>query len=160
MRIHFDEMPENARLWVYQANKPFDDQQEAVIREKLEAFLDQWAAHGAELTTAYEILYQRFVFIAVDEKSVPPSGCSIDASVRVFKELNELLEIDFLDRSLITYKTEDGIGELNIPDFREMLKNHSNPEELIVFNNLIGKKSEMLNWEVKAKDSWHKQWLP
>ena len=69
MRIHFDEMPENARLWVYQANKPFDDQQEAVIREKLEAFLDQWAAHGAELTTAYEILYQRVLCLSQWTKS-------------------------------------------------------------------------------------------
>ncbi len=160
MRIDFEKMPDNARLWIYQADRDLSELDSNKIKEKLEPFLESWAAHGQELITAYTLKYNRFLMIAVDQESIPPSGCSIDASVRVIQDVQNQLNLDFFNRMDICFKNERGeVESLKMNDFRKMLKEINHPEKLLVFNNLIQSKSELDAWEVEAQNSWHKQWL-
>lgn len=159
MRIQFDQMPDHARIWVYQANRTLSGAELHHVESKVEDFLANWAAHGAELTTAYQVQYNRFLFIALDETTAPPTGCSIDASVRMLKDFESETGVDFLNRMNITFKEEGEVMDLSIPEFQQKLKSMDSPESLMVFNNLITKKADLDNWEVPVEKSWHKQWL-
>ena len=74
------------RIWIYQANKLLTIEEETKVQKKLEEFTAEWNAHGHPLAASVEIRYHLFVILAVDQSVTMPSGCSIDKSVRLFKE--------------------------------------------------------------------------
>jgi hypothetical protein len=76
-------MPDNARLWVYQANRPFTSEEKQFVAYNAERFVAQWAAHGQDLNASFLIEYDQFLILMVDERQAEASGCSIDSSVGI-----------------------------------------------------------------------------
>lgn len=156
MYISFDEMPKESRIWIYQSNRKLSDEEVTSITQIVEAFVEQWVAHGTPLRASYTIKYNRFIILAVDNDYHPASGCSIDASVQMIQFIEKELEIDLLDKMNVTYKTGDFIAHKSLIDFKKMAKQRAISKETIVFNNLVNTIEELENdWEVPAEDSWH-----
>ena len=156
MIIPFYEMDKNSRIWVFQSNRKFFDDELVDIEKSLSIFLENWTAHKAELKVAYTIKYDRFIIIALDESINAATGCSIDKCVHFIKDLENKYEIDLLDKMNISFKQGDYISYKSIVDFKKLVKNKSVSKNTIVFNNLvldIGDFNE--NWEVPATKSWH-----
>ena len=132
------------------------------VRQSGADFVSGWAAHGAQLTAAIELFYDRFVVIFVDEAQAQATGCSIDRSVYWIQGLEEQLNCSFTDRLVLAYR--DPAGELQqarMADLQEMLANGHLSADTIVFNNLVQTKQAFENeWEVPVAQSWHKQLLP
>ena len=53
---------------------------EAIEADGVDAFLDQWNAHGSALTCAREWRDDRFLAIGVDQSTAGASGCSASGS--------------------------------------------------------------------------------
>ena len=77
-----ENMPPDARVWVYQNNKVFSDAELIAIKLEGEKFISDWSAHGAALNASFDVLHNRFIVIGVDEKQATASGCSIDRLTR------------------------------------------------------------------------------
>lgn len=160
MLVEFDALPESARVWIYQANRSFSEQELIEIQQKLDQFLTDWTAHGADLNAGYEIKYKRFIILGLDQDTNAATGCSIDASVRFILELQDTYNVDLLDKMNVSYKQGEFIAYKPLIDFKKMAKNRSVSANTIVFNNLVTHKAEYLeNWEVPAKDSWHSRFI-
>ncbi|WP_378187726.1 ABC transporter ATPase [Aquimarina sp. W85] len=160
MLVEFDALPGSARVWIYQANRSFSEQEIIEIKQKLDTFLAAWTAHGADLNAGYEIKYKRFIVLGLDQDLNAATGCSIDASVRFILELQDCYKVDLLDKMNVSYKQGEFIAYKPLTDFKKMAKNRSVSANTIVFNNLVTNKSEYLeNWEVPAKDSWHSRFI-
>lgn len=97
MYIDFDKLPDMARVWVYQADRPLSEGEVKTIDESLQSALGQWAAHGQPLLASAQVVENRFVIVGVDEDYSSPSGCSIDASVRTVQEIGRQIAADFFD---------------------------------------------------------------
>jgi len=82
MLVDFNTLPDTARVWIYQANRSFTEDELAAVKIKLDNFIKEWTAHGADLKAGYDIKYKRFITIGLDQNLNTASGCSIDASVR------------------------------------------------------------------------------
>lgn len=153
-------LPGNSRVWVYQSNRKLSDQEVAEIRNYCEEFIENWSAHGKELNAAFEIFYNRFIVLFADESQVSASGCSIDASVRFIKTIQEAYHLDLFDRLNIAYKLGNNIDTLRMNDFQMAVDKGQLGENTIVFNNLVESKELFETaWEVPIKESWHKQML-
>lgn len=160
MLVDFEELPETSRVWIYQANRSFTDDELTEIRNQLSSFLTQWTAHSADLRAGFDIKYKRFITIALDQEIHNASGCSIDASVRFIQELEKKYNVDLLDKMNVSYKQGEFIAYKPLVDFRKMAKNKAVSPNTIVFNNLVTNKAEYLtDWEVPAKESWHNRFL-
>lgn len=160
MLVDFNSLPDDSRIWIYQSNRKFSDEEVALITEKTKAFLTQWTAHGASLEAGFEVKYHRFIVIGLNQENASASGCSIDASVHFIQQLQQELDVDLLDKMNVTYYSGPYIAHKTLIDFRKMAKNKSVSPNTIVFNNLVTTKEEYLeNWEVPAKDSWHNRFL-
>ena len=160
MYVPFDTLPESSRVWIYQANRSFTDAELEEIKPKLEAFIGQWTAHGADLKASFEIKYKRFIILALDQKMNVATGCSIDESVRFIQQLEKDYNLDLLDKMNVSYKQGDFIAYKTLTDFRKMAKDKAVSPKTIVFNNLVNNKAEYLSdWEVPASESWHKRFL-
>ncbi|WP_424493649.1 ABC transporter ATPase [Salinimicrobium sp. GXAS 041] len=160
MLVPFKNLPDSSRVWIYQANRSFSEQELQEITAKLENFLEQWTAHGANLNAAYEIRYNRFIVIALDQEVNAATGCSIDASVNFIQQLEKEYDIDLLDKMNVSYKQGEFVAYKSLTDFRKMAKDRAVSPKTIVFNNLVNNKAEYLeDWEVPASESWHNRFL-
>ena len=153
-------MPSNARTWVYQANRSLELEEIEKIKIAASHFLADWAAHGNALNATFDVLYDRFLVLMVDEVSALASGCSIDASVKFIKELEQVFSISLFDRMTIVYKHGDKLFSCSMEQFEELLGVGEWNENTIVFKNTITTKEAFENaWEVPVKNSWHKRAL-
>ena len=84
---HSTSLPPDARLWIFASGRPLSQTERARVLDEVDAFIGQWAAHDMPLTTARDLRYDQFIFVAVDERAAGASGCSIDALVRRIKAL-------------------------------------------------------------------------
>ncbi|WP_108803160.1 ABC transporter ATPase [Aquimarina sp. Aq107] len=160
MLVDFKELPDTARIWIYQANRSFTSEELDEIKNKLEAFITQWTAHGADLKAGYDIKYKRFITIALDQGMNQATGCSIDASVHFIQQLETDYKVDLMDKMNVSYKQGEFVAYKTLTDFRKMAKNRSVSPNTIVFNNLVTNIAEYkTDWEVPAKDSWHNRFL-
>ena len=162
MYLSFDELEDNSRIWIFQSTQYLEFEKVERISARLMNFLDQWQAHGRDLRASFNILYDRFIVVCLDEKSYQATGCSIDKLVHQFQSLEQELRISLMERTQIAFRDENGlIDTMHMMNFRAMLENGEFDESTIVFNNLIETKNELSkNWEVPVAQSWHKQWLP
>lgn len=160
MLVPFKELPENARLWIYQANRPFTEEELKEIEPKLEKFVEAWTVHGANLNAGFEIKYRRFIVLGINQDIAAASGCSIDASVHFIQELENEYNVDLLDKMNVTYRQGEYFAHKNLADFKKMVKARSVSPKTVVFNNLVNTKSEYRDfWEVPLQESWHKRFL-
>jgi hypothetical protein len=160
MLTDFKNLPDDSRIWIYQANRKLSEEEVQQIETKTGAFLTSWTAHGANLEAGFEIKYQRFIVIGLNQTNASASGCSIDASVHFIQSLEKELDVDLLDKMNVTFYNGDYIAHKTLSDFKKMAKNRSVSKNTIVFNNLVNTKAEYLeDWEVPLKDSWHGRFL-
>ena len=152
------EISENARVWIYQSDRPLRAAEQVQINDILSSFTSQWLAHGERLTALAEIRYHRFIILMVDEERAGATGCSIDKSVNLMKELEKLYDIDLFDRFNVAYRDGTEIFSCNRSDFGMLLSTGKLHENSIVFNNTVPTLRDLNSkWEVPLKDSWHAQ---
>ena len=160
MLVDFKELPDNSRIWLYQSDQKFTDEQVAKIEQDLSTFLTGWTAHGANLNAGFEVKYNRFIIIALDQVQASASGCSIDSQVRFIQSLQEELGVDLLDKMNVTYYQNDRVHYKPLLEFKKMAKDGAVGKKTIVFNNLVNTLGELkTDWEVPAIESWHARFL-
>lgn len=106
MYIPFQDMPSQARIWVYQASRSLTAPELDQIKQTLSQSCQAWEAHGAPLQASFEIKYNQVIVVAVNEAMNAASGCSIDASTRWFKALGETFQVDFFSRDVAVVRDE------------------------------------------------------
>ena len=118
----FPELPDSSRVWLYLSNRIFDstelDYIENVIRDFTQS---KWSTHGSKLEASGTILFNQLIILAVDERKLNASGCSIDSSVRMIKELGAELDVDFFNRLYVLVHVQNQLKRIHIHE----LKNYS-----------------------------------
>jgi len=160
MYIPFEQLPLESKIWIYQSNRKFSEEEVQAIETDLNLFLDSWESHGTGLESSYQIKYQRFIIIAVNQDVQVATGCSIDKSVQFIQQLEQKYQVDLLDKMNVTYKTGEHIAHKTLLDFKKMAKEKAVSEHTIVFNNLVNSIEEFNeSWEVPAAESWHSRFF-
>ena len=160
MYIPFDQMPDEARVWIYPSNRPFSESEIPLLKDLVEQFLTQWTAHNQALEASYDLPYNRFIILAVNQKNVQASGCSIDASVRFIQQLESQFGLVLLDKMNVTFKQGEFLAHKPLDEFVKMAKAKSVSGATVVFNNLVDTIADYKQfWEVPAKDSWHQRFI-
>ena len=161
MYAHFSDLPASSRVWVYQANRVLDDTELKKIEDILINFVSRWQSHGAELTASFKIMYQRFIILAVDNTTNLPSGCSIDSSVAVLKEIEEVFNVDLFDRMQIPFLEEGNqIFTVHFKEIQNAIAAGKIQPQTITFNNTVDTKEKLdKNWMVTAEGSWLKKYF-
>lgn len=160
MVVDFNTLPDSSRVWIYQANRGFSEDELEEIKPQIEKFLESWTVHGTALKAGFEIRYNRFIVIGLDESQANASGCSIDASVHFIQSLEKDYNVDLLDKMNVSFKNGEFVAYKPLLDFKKMVKQKAVSPQTIVFNNLVNTKSEYKEfWEVPMTESWHSRLL-
>jgi hypothetical protein len=160
MYLPFSEIDLNARIWIFQANRAFNEQEESLITETLKASVDLWEAHGKPLTASVKLFENRFVIIAVDERDELPSGCSIDKLTHWIQEIGHQLHIDFFDRSLAYLDHDNKLLTASLPEIKRAVAEEVITRYTTVFDNQVQTKAQwMTKWKVPAANTWLKRYF-
>ena len=156
----FKELPDDARVWVYQCNRSFTEEEQKQLHKQLEEFINHWMVHGKDLLSSFELRYNRFIVIGALPDAHGVGGCSLDALAHFIQELEAQYNVTLLDRMNVSYRQGEHIVYKNLADFKKMVKEKAVSAQTIVFNNLVNTKIEYEeNWEVPLEDSWHNRFL-
>ena len=150
-----DQMPDDSRLWVYQSSRAFTAKEQEMIAESMKVFVDQWAAHGQQLAASCSILHDQFIVLAVDESQAAASGCSIDASVAIIRQIEGALNISLLDRSQVAFLKDGQVRLAPFNQVKQAISSGDIQEDTIIFNNAVSSaKDWKTNWKIPAHKSW------
>lgn len=155
-RTEIQNLPDDARTWIFGISPAVDEAGAATLLRQVDAFLDQWAAHGAPITAGRSIVDHTFLVIAVDHAS-ETSGCSIDRMFGLFRQLESELGVKILDADRVFFRHGNGrIDAMSRAEFREKGDKHT-----IVFDTTAERLAEVRDgaWERPAEDSWQGQLL-
>jgi hypothetical protein len=156
-RTTFENLPREARLWIFAAERALEPRERDFVLQTVDRFLDGWQAHGHPLTSARDLRYDRFLFIAVDESAAGASGCSIDTLVRDIKRIQETLGVTLIDHGPVVYRDGDAIVRLPRDEFADRVRAGAVTPETVVFNNTLTRVGDLNDnrWEGPAARSWH-----
>jgi hypothetical protein len=158
--ISYESLSKDSRVWIYQCNRELTHSESQFVESKINDFVSQWTSHQQELKAWGKFFHNRFIVIMVDEQQAGASGCSIDKSVALVKEIEQQVNADFFDRFNFAYLENENILSVSKIDFELLFKEGRINSDTIVFNNLVKTKEEFESkWKVKVKDSWHKNFV-
>ena len=161
MLVSFESLPKNSRIWIFPSSKEIDFRTKMKIRERLVKFISDWTSHNKNIQASFELPYNRFIVIALNQNLQNASGCSIDALMNLIQIFEKEFNLILLDRMNVLYRDKTKkIEYLTLKDFIVKVKSKSINSKTVVFNNLVINKEEyMKSWEVPALNSWHSRYF-
>ena len=161
MLVSFESLPKNSRIWIFPSSEEIDFRTKIKIRERLVKFISDWTSHNKNIQASFELPYNRFIVIALNQNLQNASGCSIDALMNLIQIFEKEFNMILLDRMNVLYRDKTKkIEYLTLKDFIVKVKSKSINSKTVVFNNLVINKEEyMKSWEVPALNSWHSRYF-
>lgn len=156
-RVAFDALPDDARTWVFAADRPLTGAAADQLLAEVDRFLDAWAAHGQPLTCARAWQEDRFLAIGVDGRDAHASGCSIDGLFRVFRALEPRLGATLLGGGRVLYRDASGAVQ-SVPrdEFSRLATEGTVDEGTRVFDATVDTAGAWRErFETTAGASWH-----
>ena len=155
MYVAFDQLPPEARVWIYQASRPLSGTEIVGMMPGLARFAEEWTSHGRTLLASGEFLHQQFLVIGLDEGVAGASGCSIDASVRFVAQLEQHLGVELLEKSRMAFLQAGTVQLLKRGELKEAVVAGTVGPDTFYFDNTLGTKGELdTHWPRPASETW------
>jgi len=159
--IPIQDLPDNARAWVFGADRTLDASTSELVLNEVDSFLAQWKAHGSPLTVGRDWKYGRFLTVAVDQSTAGASGCSIDGLFRTLKALEPKLGGSLVTSGLIFFRDDQGaIQSVDREQFAALARDGKITSSSRVFDPTVTTLGEWrARFQLNAEDSWHSKLL-
>ena len=125
------------RLWIYRSVSKLSADQESAINEMATSFISQWAAHGKMLDATFKILNHHFLVFFVNESSAEATGCSIDSSVGLIRQIESTYNLGLLDRMQIAFLINEEVVMHHFSELKELYSKGEITDDSQVFNLLL-----------------------
>lgn len=157
--VPFETLPAESRLWVFGVERSLAEAEQESFLGAVDLFLETWVAHGVPLTCGRDWRWGRFLLVAVDEASAPPSGCSIDAMVGVLRDQERRLGVRVLDNTQVWFVADGEVQQRSRSEFARLAEEGVVGPDTVVFDNTVTrlKDARLGRWEVPARESWHQK---
>ena len=156
----YREMPPEAKVWIYQSNRPFTDEELKELEPQIQTFADEWVSHNVKLKAFGAVYLNRFIVLMVDESQAGASGCSIDRSVYFLKLVERNFGVELFDRQTFAYRNGEGeaVCTVSSQEFAQLYQSGKITDETLVFDNLVNTKEAFDKaWIKPLGESWHKR---
>jgi hypothetical protein len=156
-RVEFEQLPDDARVWVFGADRALTADERRRLFEVVDAHLERWAAHGEPLTSARDWRHDRFLTVGVDQRTAGASGCSIDVLFRQLQSLERELGASLVGGGRVFWRAT--AGEVRSADREEFAARAARGEitpSTRVFDPTVATLGDWRRgFERAAGESWH-----
>lgn len=145
----------DSRVWIYQSNRPFNNDEAIQIEKTMKGFVDGWMSHSVKVKGAAYLFFNQFIILMADERTTGVGGCSTDSSVRMIKEIEKRFGVNMFDRTTLGFVLKEKIQLLPMNQLQYAIDNSSISSDTLYFNNLVQTKEELeKDWIITVKESW------
>jgi hypothetical protein len=156
MTIPFSQMPPNAKVWIYASNTIINAAQLEIINQMAVPFIQNWTAHQNQLKAEFAVLYNCFLVFMVDEGFNEISGCGIDKSVKLVKDIEQATGLNLFDRLKIQITDNQEVSILTKSEILNKIENKQLPMNVKTFNNQVSTKEQFdSNWQINIEKAWY-----
>ncbi len=156
--IGYENFSDDSRVWIYQSNRWFSDEEAVVLRANLKKFATNWVSHNRQLKAFGDVFHNRFIVLMVDESQADASGCSIDASVAFLRQMEVQFQTDLFDRMQFTLRLGGENVNLSKEDFADWYASGKIDDQTLVFDTLVNNKKDFEEaWLKPLGKSWLKR---
>lgn len=160
MLVPFDQIPDHARVWVFQATTPFSQAQSEELQRIAVSFIENWTAHNRDLKASFKIIDQLFLVFSVDESAVGASGCSIDKLHQFIKGREQAMQLSLLNRLQVALPGLHHPTVYSLSDFTGRIKNGDVKEDQLVYDCTVTTKAELdKRFIAPLSDTWLQRYL-
>lgn len=154
MLVDFNQLDDNAKIFLYPSSKKFYPDLLSQIQTQVDAFVKEWSIKN-EIEASFKIEYQRFIIIGINPTK-PITTSIIDELVSFVFKLQYEHDTELLDKLNVCFKQGEYVQYKEVKEFKKLIKNKSVTPNTLVFNNLINTKTELdSDWELPAEDTWY-----
>jgi hypothetical protein len=155
MTFPFSQMPPNAKVWIYASDKIISREQLIIINEMAIPFIQNWTAHQNQLKAEFAVLYNCFLIFMVDEGFNEISGCGIDKSVNLVKDIEKQTNLNLFNRLKIQLINNNEVTIFNKTEIISKIENGETNTSIKTFNNQITTKTDFdNNWIIPLEQAW------
>lgn len=165
MKLQFKDLldqnyPPESRVWVFQCNRLFSENEKKEIEEILKDFTANWKSHGNPIKGTFNIFFDRFIVLIADGSIYHICGGSLDSSTRLMKELEENYSIKLMDRMSFAFALNETDSDyrvllIQMNELRDAIEKGTINGDTLFFNNLVDTKKELEeSWILPVKNSW------
>jgi len=145
----------DSRVWIYQSDRSFTEQEQIEIDELLKQFTESWTSHSAKVKGFGKLFFNQFIILMADETASGVSGCSTDSSVRMITEIENKYNSDLFNRQNLAFFNGENIIQIPLSKLNEAISSNLINNETYYFNNVVLSKKELENkWIIPLKNSW------
>jgi hypothetical protein len=157
----FPELPSEASVWVFVANRRITQQDGERLLSTTRAFTSSWVSHGRRVNGDSVILEDRMLLVGGFVQGGDLSGCGIDASFRAVTEVGQHLGIEWLPALTVVYRDKEGqVATASRAEFRELAASGEITPQSHVFDTSLSRLQDVRDrFEIMASDSWHARLL-
>lgn len=145
----------NSRIWIYQSDRAFTNEEAVLVKDELQEFSSQWHSHGNSINSYAHLFFNRFVVLMADEREVVVGGCSMDSAVQFIRQLEDQFKVSLLNRQNLAFIQDGNILTIPLSNLKEQLDNQFVTKDTLYFNNTILTIGDFLkSWIIPLKESW------
>lgn len=154
----FPTLPDDARCWVYVADRSLTEDEQHRLLDRLQPFLRDWSSHGRPVEGAVDVLDDRFVVLAATLSEGHISGCGIDDSVHAVEETAGALGLEWVPTLDVIYRDGEGrVQHCSRSTFRALARDGAITATTRVFDPSVTTLGAFRQgrFEQPAEASWH-----
>jgi len=154
--VRFSELPDTARIWIFGSDKPLNGAVADSLLAEVDAYLDQWKAHGFPLRAARDWRENRFLVIGIDPTVEQASGCSIDGLFRALQTLQKTIGAQIVGGGRVFYREASGeLKSVSRAEFSDLTAAGTLKNDTPVFDTSLTRLDE---WKAKFEQPLDRSW--
>jgi hypothetical protein len=160
MFVPFDQLLDTARIWIYPCARQLTVNEVTDVSNRLRLFINNWTAHGKPMYASFTISHRQFIVVAADEQVQPASGCSIDDSVRVIKELDKTFSLELVHHALVIFLHDERPVTIPVSALKSALAENKWNANSLVFDVTVATVGEFKKrFVAPAGKTWLQRYL-
>lgn len=151
----FNQMPPNAKVWIYASDKSISPSQLAIINQKAVPFIQNWTAHQNQLKAEFAVFFNCFLVFMVDEGVHEISGCGIDKLTHLIREIDTETNLNLFNRMGVQLLENNEVIGMTKAEFLSKMATHDLSKTKAFNNQVITKNQFDLEWIIPIENAWY-----
>lgn len=152
----FNQMPPNAKVWIYASDRIISPNELALINKKAIPFVTNWTAHNNQLKAEFAVLFNVFLVFMVDEGVHEISGCGIDKLTHLIREIDAETNLNLFNRlGIQLLQNNEVVCHSKTYALNSLFTEPLNPS-IKAFNNQVTTKLQFdQGWIIPLENAWY-----
>ncbi len=156
MTIPFNQMPPNAKVWIYASDRIISPTELDQINQKAIPFIQNWTAHQNQLKAEFAVLYNVFLVFMVDESINEISGCGIDKLPQLIREIEAATSVNLFNRMGIQLLENNEVNCFSKSQLLNKIAIGALNNSIKTFNNQVTSKAQFdSEWIIPIENAWY-----